>query len=424
MKILLITIGTHGDVQPFVALALGLKSAGHQVMICTCPRFQNFVESFDVEFAPLEQGLVDLLDSAIGRSLFQNLRSVFGVLRTIPQVIAQVGPIHRRMVDDSWAAVQTFAPDVMVYHPKMFCVPAFAAVLGIPAMLLLFYPMLVPTGAFPLFGPNLSRWGNRLSYRLVLSATRLGTRSYLKHWRKAFDPNHLSRHSGLLYTSADRPVAVAHAHSAALCPRPIDWPAHARVVGPCVLPTRTEYLPPRALVDFLAAGDAPIYIGFGSMADIDPTGLSQRMVAAAKLAGCRLILATGWGGLRAIDAEQVFSVESVDHAWLFPKVAAVVHHGGAGTTAAGLLASCPTLICPFGLDQPFWGRCVQQSGAGLMLRSPSKVGAEELANALRKVLSDPSFRKHAQRLGDQMRQEQGVANTVAWIEQLKNELAR
>jgi sterol 3beta-glucosyltransferase len=366
VKILLTTIGTRGDVQPFIALALALQASGHQVLICTCPRFQGFVESHGIAFATLEQGLVDLLDSEIGRGLFQNLRNLWGVARTIPKVIAQVGPIHKCMVDDAWAAVTSFAPDALVYHPKMFCMPAFAAVRGIPAILLLFCPMLVPTECFPLFGPNLSRLSNRLSYQLVLTATRLGTRSYLKHWRQSFDPQGLSQRSNLLHITPDKPVAVAHAHSAHLCSRPKDWPGHARVLGPCLLPGRREWNPSSDLIAFLDAGEAPVYIGFGSMADTDPGALTRRMLAAVERAGCRAILAAGWGGLRIMNldpalSKRVFFIDHVDHAWLFPRVAAVVHHGGAGTTHAGLLASCPTVICPFGLDQPFWGRCVEKN---------------------------------------------------------------
>lgn len=422
MRTLLVTVGTRGDVQPYVALGLALLAAGHRVTLCTCPKFESFVTRHGIDFAPLEQGLVDLLESDLGRAAFQNLRSVWGVLKTIPKVIGQVGPIHRRMVDDSWAAVQASKPDVVVFHPKMFCVPAFAAVREIPAVLAMFCPMHVPTAEFPLFGPSLGALYNRNTYRIVHALTAFGTRSYLRHWRKRYDPMRRSRHSTPGRVAKHRPLPVIHAYSEAIAPRPADWPEEVTVSGSWDLPVASaaaDWQPSQALRHFLDAGPPPVYIGFGSMADTDPARLTALVLEAVEQAGVRAVLAQGWGGMTDVaTSPHVHVLEAAPHAWLFPRMAAVVHHGGAGTTAAGLRAGCPSLICPFGLDQPFWGRCVQRLGAGLLLEAPRTLTALRLSRAIRQVTQTPSFRAAAERVAVQLNAENGVENAVRTIERI------
>jgi len=114
MRVLLTAVGSRGDVQPFVALAIGLKDAGHTVAICTCPKFREFVVGHGIEFLHLDDGLLRLLESDLGRKLFQNLTGLLGLLKTIPSVIKQIGPIQKRMVDDCWAAVESFKPDAIM----------------------------------------------------------------------------------------------------------------------------------------------------------------------------------------------------------------------------------------------------------------------------------------------------------------------
>lgn len=423
MKVLIATIGTRGDVQPYVALATGLKEAGHQVTICTCPQFREFVTDYGIGFASLEDGLLKLLESDTGRAFFEDLNGVFGVLRTIPKVLKQVGPIHRRMVDDCWAAVETHNPDIIIYHPKMFCVPAFAAVREIPVILAMLCPLHVATGDSPMFGWSLGRFYNRITYRLVHQLTKLGTRSYLRKWRSNFDKDGLSKKSSSTHISAGKPIPVIHAHSQFVCPRPTDWPEYASIAGYWFLPQVTlngsAWEPPKELLEFLKAGPPPVYFGFGSMAGTDPAKLSQIILSAVEKAGVRAIIATGWGGIANVKkSETIHVLESVPHEWLLPQMAAVVHHGGAGTTAAGLRAACPTIICPYGLDQPFWGRRVTDLGIGVEPIPQKKLTDVLLANAIKSVVSDESYRASASKVAELMKTEDGIANAVKTIEQL------
>ncbi|MFN2107656.1 MAG: glycosyltransferase, partial [Candidatus Promineifilaceae bacterium] len=168
--------------------------------------------------------------------------------------------------------------------------------------------------------------------------------------------------------------------------------------------------------NFLAAGDPPVYVGFGSMAGRDPVRLTGIVIDALRLAGLRGILATGWGGLQARDLHPtIFKLESAPHAWLFPRMAAVVHHGGAGTTAAGLRAARPTVICPFMGDQPFWGSRIHALGAGPEPIPQKKLTPENLAAALRQAVDGPEMRARAETVAEGIRSENGVANAIAII---------
>jgi len=162
-----------------------------------------------------------------------------------------------------------------------------------------------------------------------------------------------------------------------------------------------------------------VYVGFGSMAGRAPDRLARTIVRALDRAGTRGILASGWGGLQTVDLPNtVFAIDQVPHDWLFPRVSAVVHHGGAGTTAAGLRAGCPTVICPFMADQPFWGRRVHDAGAGPAPIPQTNLDEKNLAAAIRTATQDASVREAASHISRGMKEEAGIARAVRAIERL------
>lgn len=419
MRVLLATLGTRGDVQPFVALALGLRARGHAVAIATCRRFATMLDAHAVPLLPLDGSLLDLLDTAAGRALFAGLGGAIGVLRTIPKVDWQAGPIHHRLVADAWAATQAFAPDVIVHHPKLFCMPLFAAHRGIPALLALFMPMLVPTRESP--APGLPRLPlgpayRRATWHALRLAMRMGSAPYLRAWRRRHDPEGRSGDATPLRLARDRPLPMLHAYSPAVCPAPRDWPDHATVTGCWFLPD-AAWTPPPPLAAFLDAGPAPVYVGFGSMAGVDPGATTRVVLEAIARAGVRAVLASGWGGLTAHEVPpDVFVLDAAPHAALFPRMTAVVHHGGAGTTAAGLRAGCPTVVCPFAVDQPFWGSRVHALGAGPAPIPQRRLDPVRLGAAIRTAVNDPAMRAAARRLSAAIGAEDGTGVAVARIE--------
>jgi sterol 3beta-glucosyltransferase len=429
MRVLITTVGTRGDVEPYLALAIGLKAEGHEVTICTCPRFSALITERGIAHSHLDEGLLELLESGLGRSVFEDLNGFFGALRTIPKVIGRVGAINRRMIDDCWAAAEATGPDIIVYHPKMFCAPSFAALRNIPVVLAMLCPLHVPTGESPLFGPPLGRLYNRATYRFVHQMAKLGSRSYLRGWRAQHDPDRRTRSSGPTRATPGSFIPVIHGYSAAVCPPPKDWPDHASVTGYWFLPSDDNatqpWRPSEKLVEFLNSGPPPVYVGFGSIAGTDSVKTTRIVLSAIRKVNVRAVIATGWGGLEPIDeSPSVHVLESAPHEWLFPKMAAVVHHGGAGTTAAGLRAGCPTVICPFGLDQPFWGRRVVKLGAGVASIPQKELTEDRLAEAIRCAVSDPAIRGSATQIAQSIAKEDGIGNAVSIIERVERSYAK
>ncbi|GAA2034972.1 glycosyltransferase [Agromyces tropicus] len=421
-RILVVTVGSRGDVQPYLALAKGLQDAGHDVALATCERFAPFAAEHDVPFAPLSDEILMLLDSDAGRSALDDASGFFGTVKANLRLARAAGPINERLMHDVWEAARAFEPDLVVYHPKAIAAPHVAERLGATPVLGLVVPVSVPTGDFPMVGLpalRLGRWYNRLTYRLV----GLGYASYdrmVDRFRRATLGLGERKHAALTTTLPDgRPIEVVHGISEHLLPRPADWPEHVHETGYWFLDVADAWSPPEELVAFLDGGDPPVYVGFGSMAGRDPKRITRAVVGALEAAGVRGIIATGWGGMDAEDfPDSILRIDEAPHDWIFPRVAAVVHHGGAGTTAAGLRAGRPTVVCPFIVDQFFWGRLVAEAGAGSAPIHQRKLTAERLAAAIREVVEDAGIRSTAEDIGRRIREEDGVAAAVACIDRV------
>jgi sterol 3beta-glucosyltransferase len=168
---------------------------------------------------------------------------------------------------------------------------------------------------------------------------------------------------------------------------------------------------------FLNAGEAPVYVGFGSMIAESPEVTTRTVIEAFQRSGQRGVIASGWGGLRPSDLpDSIYLLKEAPHEWLFPRMSAVVHHGGAGTAAAGLRAGKPTVICPFIADQPFWGKRVEALGVGTAPIPQKQLTAEKLAAAIRTAATDQGMRQRAAALGQQLQAEDGVGNALKVIQ--------
>ena len=426
MNIFILTVGSRGDVQPFVALGQGLKAAGHTVTVATSASFEPFITRHGLHFGHLSNDLLDLMDTAAGREALEETLGVFGTIKTMIKLAQEGTRINRKLLQEAWEAAQIARPDLIIFHPKAFAGAHIAEKLRIPALLATLQPMLVPTVETPPIGiPALKMggWYNKLGYQLI----KLGYNSYrgmINTFREeTLGIEKLPKSVDILSMSSGRALPVLHAFSQHVLPRPVDWPPQAVVTGYWFLEATQTWQPPAALNTFLQAGDPPVYVGFGSMAGRDPERLTNIIIEALQRANVRGLLATGWGGLDTKELpETIFKIEEGPHDWLFSRVAAIVHHGGAGTTAAGLRAGRPTVICPFMGDQPFWGERVHALGVGPKPILQKKVTAESLATAIRKAITDNAMRQHAARLGEKISAEDGVASTVKLIAEMAEKL--
>jgi sterol 3beta-glucosyltransferase len=179
-----------------------------------------------------------------------------------------------------------------------------------------------------------------------------------------------------------------------------------------------EWKPPGDLEAFLDNGEPPVYVGFGSMSGRSPETLAAIVLEALAMSGRRGLLLTGWGGMQVMKVpENVFVISAAPHNWLFPRMAAVVHHGGAGTTAEGLRAGVPSVIVPFIVDQPFWGSRVNALGVGPEPIPAKNMTADKLAEAIRVATSDQDMKRRAAELGKAIRAEDGLANAERIVKQ-------
>lgn len=406
MKITILTVGTRGDVQPYVALGVGLRAAGHTVTIGTSARFNTFITERGLQHAPLTLDSMEMMQTHAGRA------AVSG--KGLISLIRQMRPIMRKMLDEGWAAAQ--GADAIISNPKALSGYHVAEKLGVPAFIAHPVPVLAPTRAFAVPALPVSNLGgllNRLSYSLVTSTSRGPFGGMVNQWRRDVLGLPPTRSE---YVLNGAQIPLLYGFSPQVVAPPADWGEHVHVTGYWFLDHPATWQPDPKLVRFLAAGPAPVYIGFGSMASNDATRTSHIVLEAIQRAGVRAVLATGVGGLIAEHVpDNVFLLEEAPHDWLFPRMGAIVHHGGAGTTAAAFRAGKPQLVCPFFSDQPFWGQRVAALGVGPQPIKQKKLSVDQLAQALSSLTQDQVMRISAAELGAKIRAEDGVARAVEVI---------
>ncbi|EKV00564.1 glycosyl transferase, UDP-glucuronosyltransferase [Leptolyngbya sp. PCC 7375] len=423
MKVLIVTLGSRGDVQPYVALGQGLKTAGHEVTICTSTLFQAFITDQGLHYGHMNNQLMQLMDSDAGRDAMENTNNLWGTIRTNIKLFSQVKSMYRQTLQDIWQTTQSVAPDLLILASKAaFMAEAIADKQEIPLVIALPFPQFVPTAQSPAMGfPDwpLGRWYNRLTYGIVHTAIGLYGGIPNEFRRKVLQLPPKPKGMDLLHRADGSPIPVLHGYSQHVVPRPTDWPDSAHVNGYWFLEQQDSWQPPDDLKAFLEAGTPPIYIGFGSISGSQPQRLAKVVMDALQTTHQRGILATGWGGLQTGDLPKtVFQLEQAPHDWLFPKVSAVIHHGGAGTTAAGLRAGRPTLICPFFGDQPFWGKQIYTLGVGPKPIPQKQLTTSQLAKAMHELVANQTMRHNAETLGEKIRAEDGVGNAIALLETL------
>jgi sterol 3beta-glucosyltransferase len=417
MRIVIVTIGSHGDVQPYVALGRGLHAAGHSVLVATHHRFEPLVRERGLDFAPVAGDPRDFQSDPDLLALHDDSRNVLRWLRTFRRVEV---PLLRQRLRDCWQACQgadvivsSLLPFLLAYHV--------AQRLGAPLVRAYYYPV-SPTRAYPAeYVPA----GLRLGHSLNL-ATHLVTRHVLWHVARPW----LARACRDVLRLPSLPVRepfgrldrerqlLLYGYSSAVVPRPPDWGDWIQVTGYWFLDRHPQWRPPSDLVAFLNGGPPPVYVGgFGSMTRGNPVQLLRVVLNALAASGRRAVLLTGWGGMRGIPLpESVFAVDWVPFDWLFPRMAAVVHHGGAGTTAAGLRAGVPTVVVPFFLDNFFWGRHLHALGVAPAPIPRQRLSARRLSAVIQAATTDDGMRQRAQLVGERIRAEDGVATAVAVFE--------
>jgi len=417
MRIAIASLGSRGDFQPMAALAVALARRGHDIRLIAPHGYEGFTDEPGIDCRTVDYDLRAELLSAEGRQLLHSGRNVAAGLRALRT-------LSRRSLRPACEGLgeHTQGSELLVCETTtMLVMETIAELRGLPCVPVMLQPRF-PTSAFPnpFAAPPrrpLPGWANRLHHHLIDQLIWQAVRSLANDSRRELfglppwpplGPFAQFRRSGR---------SLLMAYSRHVVPRPADWPSQIEVTGYWFLDHRSAWQPPADLLAFLAAGPPPIYIGFGSMTLVDPAVMAALVLSAVAQAGCRAVLAAGWGGLRATRLPaNVLAIEEAPHDWLFPRMAAVVHHGGAGTTAAALRAGLPSIVVPFMGDQFFWASILAQKGVAPAAVPQTRLSAAALSRAITLALGDAAMRQRAAALGTLVREEDGVGRAAARIE--------
>ncbi|MER5782723.1 glycosyltransferase [Streptomyces mobaraensis] len=410
-KITIVSVGLRGDVQPLAVLGVALKNRGFDVQLIGAARYADTVRGTGVVYSAVEPDPDELLATSGGRRLLVCGDNPVAFARWMRQV---GGPAADRL----FRGISTVArpSDCVIYSPLAVPAQSLAEYWDVPSFAASFVPLrptrhFSPSGLGRSLGPLGNVWSLRLAEQVIWQVFRRRVNA----WRTGvlgLSPWPLTGPFGE-WRRQSRPTL--YCYSPSVLPAPPDWPSSEHVTGYWLPDTPSGWEPPRELAEFLDAQGPPVvYAGFGSMLTDDQRGRHELVRGAFRQAGVRGVL-LGDPEVTPSD-DLVHVVPSVPHSWLFPRMAAVVHHGGASTVGAGLTAGIPTVVCPHFFDQPFWGSLVHRLGAG-----PSPIPAPELttrnlAGAIVRAVNDRDMRRRAEWLGRRLRAESGVETACDIVE--------
>ena len=411
----IVAIGSRGDVQPYMALALGLMDRGHKVTLMAHENFKAFVEGFGISFYPLEGDVENILHSAEAHQVLQSGRFI-DFARYMQKNIERT---KLEVTRDIWAGSEN--ADVLVSSllalPWIFSIAEkmhkkWAIVqLNLPT---------VPTAAFPLAAIDFFDFPafNKLSYRLFEIFHWLNNKKPVNEFRQRLGLAPLK--TPIIQQIADQKILNIYCFSPALRARPSDWPSQADITGFLFLPKEKRKINPQedippALLRWMEDGHDPIYIGFGSIPIPDPKKFERILTDILNSTTHRFIFCQGWSMPMDLPMHtRLFQIKSVNHEWLFPRCRAAITHGGVGTTAAVLRAGIPLIIVSIIADQPWMGKIIEAKLTGVHIPF-RKLTKEKLLSAIADT-ETVEMRREAFRLGEQIRRENGLKKTIDHLE--------
>jgi len=417
MHIAIIALGSRGDVQPFIALGKGLQAAGHTLRLVTHENYEKLVKIHGLDFWPVRGNVQEYAETPEMRALLEkgNFIAVMGYAAKAAKEAA-LG-----WAEGGFQACQGM--DLLIGgFGGLFIGLALAEKLKLPLLQAHYVPF-TPTREFPgaLFPQSIAKLGgaaNKLSHHLTRQIMWQQGRSADEAARRQVLGLSTAPFFGPYHAAPMQHTPILYGFSPSVIAKPADWGENIHITGYWFLESEDDWAPSMALEKFLQRGSPPIYIGFGSMSSRKPEETASLILQSLEQTGQRAILLSGWNGIQIEDLpDTVFVADSIPHDWLFERVAAVVHHGGAGTTAAGLRAGLPTIIIPFFADQPFWGQRVVDLGVGPQPIPRQKLTVERLASAIQMAVSDSTMRQKAAALGEKIQTEDGIGQAVEIIQE-------
>lgn len=410
MRISMITIGSTGDVRPYILLGKELKRRGHDITIAAFEPFRRMIQEAGLGFFPLAGDVMEVMANIMKPG-------VQGV-SFLTQVEKSLKDVAPALLRDLMRAGEGADAMCCTFFGSMYY--SIAEKYGIPCIQTQYFPV-DPNGMTPIAsapGLHLGKGWNYTSYRLGYLLISLLEKKYLTGWRRENGISVRKLRTKPDYELHGHTIPVIYAISPLVMPRPKAWNEHIHMSGFWWDDAPVDYTPPADLADFLAAGEKPVYIGFGSMVSGNMNKTFTTVIRAIHAAKIRAVVSLGWNSdkLHLKSNSRIYFADYVPHDWLFQQVSAVVHHGGAGTTAAGLRAGKPTLVIPFGGDQPFWGSRVQALGCGPRPLRRENMTVQRLAKAMLDLTGRPSYRVAAEEMAERLRMEHGVQRAADLME--------
>lgn len=421
MKIAITTVGTRGDLQPYIALGLGLQAAGHDVLLISAKNEEKFVRSYGLNFFALNVDIQELMEGGEVRGMSKGnnpLKFIVGHLRGSKKLKKLMAATQAGIWDGCQNA------DIIIFHPGMPIGFFIAKQLGKISVMANPFPV-IATKDYPsiLFytSPRLGKIFNLVTHFIFEKLFWSLTKSAIKEFWEKTVKSKMDFTVSPIRQQINSGMPVLNGYSRHLFHPPKEWGKNIHTTGSWLLGNEPDFTPPAALINFIEKGTPAVYIGFGSMKDLDAfEAMFKIILKALEITKQRAVVAPGWSNMSYAGSipipENVFLIGSVAHSWLFPQMSIVIHHGGAGTTATGLTAGKPTIIIPHNADQPAWGQRVYELGAGPEPIKKTKLTADKLAKAILFALK-PAIAANAEQLAQQLRKENGVSKAVSVINQ-------
>ena len=414
MRITILTQGTRGDVQPCIALGVGLRKAGHQVTIASHQLFEDFISENGLDFTDIGG------DPSQWHQKKQWKKGDGKGFNWIKADRDRLLETANQQLDKLWKACQD--ADVILWTNLFMICHQMAEALNIPSFGINPYPT-SPTNNFACpwsFGRYLDgfRLYNWLTWMISFQVYWQLLRKVVNQWfQKNLQKPGFSWRGAYHDIVIEKQTPVIFGFSPSLLPKPTDWQDWLHVTGYWFLDTPKSYKLPQDLVNFLEKGESPIYIGFGSVANDQPEVTTNIILQALKLTGYRGILDLGWGGINkaSIDNDQIFWIDktyNILHEQLFPHLKGLVHHGGSGTTTVGIKSGIPTTIIPTFGDQFLWARQISNLGLGTPPIFKSNLNVDTLASALDILVKNKTITNKTQEFSQKLKAEYGVTKAI------------
>lgn len=399
MKIVLATFGSRGDVQPMLALTLALQSAGHEALLTGPPEKADWAREIGCPYTPLGENVTDFIDRMPDAHTLKSAAAFISFVRK--GLVAQFGELPDIVK----------GADLVTGSSLIFALSSVAEAKGIPYRYIAFAPQMLPSGSHPFMAfktQTLPKWLNRFGWWFARFSDKPNITRLINRQRKRFGLKPVS--DAWLHILGNQPI-VASDPAISQVPEDVSEPA---VVQTGYMHLAQPDLKSAELSQFLKAGPPPVYAGFGSMPRLDQARCTATIVAAARQAGQRAVISKFWDEPSQYDNdEDIFFIRKYPHLHLFPKMAAIIHHGGAGTTATAVRSGRPQIIVPHILDQYYWGHQVNLAGLGPEPIRRSRLKVKKLAAAIETCISNESIQQNAKTAAKIVRQTNGLALTVS-----------